>query len=187
MPLLSCRILGERFELDIILAQQILVLTETFQQLSLRKLASPSARGQRRWYTLRAGLDAICAGKLTITFHLALLTEHTRQHPLWPRSLGRWGKRGRRHVWGTYTALWRSEHRRHGWRTSGVPPGSGRYPLMQDILNPGSSTVKRRSLAWARRRPGSWTQVCRLGLLKSVSSERSTLVTCTWVLTQKRS
>jgi hypothetical protein len=91
----------ERLELDIVLTEQVLVLAETFQQLSLGKPASsPAARGQRRRHTLRAGRVAICARKSVVTLDLALLTAYTRQHPLWLRRL-----RGRRRADGDMSGV----------------------------------------------------------------------------------
>jgi hypothetical protein len=99
--LLPSSVLVERFELDVVLAEQVLVLSETIQQLSLGKPTSPPAAwGQRRRHTLRAGRVAICTRKPAVTLDLTLLTAYTRQHPLWLRKL-----RGRRHVWGTRARL----------------------------------------------------------------------------------
>lgn len=90
---LSSRILVEWLECDIMLTEQVLVLAETFQQHSLWKSASSPALSQRRWHTLRLGLDAICARKFAITLHLALLTDYTSKHPLWLQKLAGRGRR----------------------------------------------------------------------------------------------
>jgi hypothetical protein len=95
--LLPRRILVERFELDIVLMEQVLVLAETFQQLPLGKPASsPATWGQRRRHTLHAGRFAIYTRKSAVTLDLTLLTAYTRQHPLRLRRLRGRGQRRRR-------------------------------------------------------------------------------------------
>jgi hypothetical protein len=119
--LLSSRILVERFELDVVLTQQVLVLSETIQQLSLGKpTSSPAARGHCRRHTLCAGRVAICTRKPAVTLDLTLLTAYTRQHPLWLRRLRGRRRRRRRHVRGTRTRLRGGQHRRHGCSTGWV-------------------------------------------------------------------
>lgn len=98
--LLSRRVLVERLKLDIVLAEQVLVLAETFQELSLGKSTFAPARRLRRWYTLRPRLDAIAARELAVTLHLALLAKNTRKYP---PSFGAW------------------QHGRHDGSTGGVP------------------------------------------------------------------
>ena len=58
---LSSRILLKWLEHDIVLTEQVLVLAQAFQQLSLGKFASSPALSQRCRHTLGVGFDAICA------------------------------------------------------------------------------------------------------------------------------
>jgi hypothetical protein len=112
--LLSSRVLVERFKLNIVLAEQVLVLAEAFQEFSLGKSTFSPAQGLRRRYTLHPGLYAIRARGLAVTLHLALLANNTRRHP---PPLGCW------------------QHGRHDGSTGGVPcitnPPNARQALTQ--------------------------------------------------------
>lgn len=79
------RILVEWLEFNIVLAEQVFILAETIQQLSLGEPALSPARVKRRRDARSPRPDAIGTRKLAVALDLALLAEHARKHPLWLR------------------------------------------------------------------------------------------------------
>jgi len=78
------------FELDIVLAKQILIFANAIQELPLGEPAPPWPRRQGR-DALRLEPGAVGTRELAITLDLALLAEKTGQYPL----RFRWGSQGR--------------------------------------------------------------------------------------------
>ena len=85
----------KRFELDLVLAQKVLILPKPIQQLPFGKPSSPGA-GLRRRHALNLVPDAVCTGEPAVALDLALLAEDTGEDALgfWPRvALLRHGRR----------------------------------------------------------------------------------------------
>ena len=75
----------KRLELDLVLAEKVLVLPEPVQQLPLGKPSPPGA-GLRRRDALDLVPDAVCTGEVAVALDLALLAEDAGEDALrlWP-------------------------------------------------------------------------------------------------------